>query len=205
MKARFFRHTLIALTLLAPAAVAVAEDKPAAKDKAPSAAEVEMMKKWEAAATPGAEHKTLEPLVGEWNIVSKMWMAPDALPMETKAKCTTRWILGGRFAQDDFEGEFMGKPMQGLGLTGYDNLKKKYTGLWIDSGGTAMFTSTGKASKDGKTFTFTGRMDDPMTGEKNKPLKYTIKIESKDRHVFEMFDLSGGKNVRMIEMVYTRK
>lgn len=205
MNARFVRPAVFATTLIALAALAVAEEKPATKDKAPPASEAEMMKKWEAAATPGREHKALEALVGEWNITSKCWMAPDAPPVETKGTQKSRWILGGRFVQDEFEGEFLGKPMQGLGLSGYDNLKKKYTGLWIDTGGTAMFTSTGKASKDGKTLTFTGKMDDPMTGEKNKPLKYTIKIESKDRHVFEMFDLSGGKSVKMMEMVFTRK
>lgn len=205
MKPRSFRHALLATLLLTLATAAVADDKPAAKDKAPAADEAEAVKKWETATTPGAEHKALEPLAGEWNIVSKMWTAADAPPMETKATCTTRWILGGRFLQDDFAGEFMGKPMQGLGLTGYDNLKKKYTGLWIDSGGTAMFTSTGKASKNGRTFTFTGKMDDPMTGEKNKPLKYTIQIVSHDKHIFEMFDMSGGKSVKMMEMVYTRK
>ena len=201
MKTRYLVNVVLAATLVTLATSALAEDKkPAA---APS--EEEMMKKWEAAATPGAAHKALDALAGEWEVASKMWMAPDAPPLETKGKNTTRWILGGRFLQDDFDGEFQGKPMKGLGLTGYDNLKKKYNGLWMDTGGTGMFTSEGTASADGKSFTFTGKMDDPMTGEKDKPLKYTIQIVSHDKHIFEMFDLSNGKSTKMIEMVYTRK
>lgn len=201
MKTRCLVNVVLAATLVTLATSALAEDKkPAA---APS--EEEMMKKWEAAATPGAAHKALDALAGEWEVASKMWMAPDAPPLETKGKNTTRWILGGRFLQDDFDGEFQGKPMKGLGLTGYDNLKKKYNGLWMDTGGTGMFTSEGTASADGKSFTFTGKMDDPMTGEKDKPLKYTIQIVSHDKHIFEMFDLSNGKSTKMIEMVYTRK
>lgn len=196
---------LVLIPFLSFAFGAVAEDKPAAKDKAPAADEAEAMKKYEAASTPGAAHKALEPLAGEWNIVNRMWMSPDAPPTETKGKTKTSWIFGGRFLQDDFEGEFMGKPFKGIGFTGYDNLKKKYTNFWIDEGGTGMFTCMGKVSKDGKTFTFTGKMDDPMTGELNKPLKIVIKIKSHDQHTFEMFDLSGGKSKKCMEMVYTRK
>ena len=201
MKTRYLVNVVLAATLATLATSAMAEDKkPAA---APS--EEKMMKKWEAAAAPGAAHKALDALAGEWEIVNKTWMAPDAPPLETKAKCTTRWILGGRFLQADFEGEFLGKPMKGLGLTGYDNLRKKYTRLWIDTGGTAMSTSEGTAGADGKSFTFTRKMDGPMTGEKDKLLKYTIQIVSHDKHIFEMFDLSNGKSTRMMEMVYTRK
>jgi hypothetical protein len=201
MKSTTLYRTLTAITALALASSAPAADKP--REAKPS--EEEMMKRWEAATTPGAAHKALEPLVGDWSIESKMWMSPDAPPMETKATTKTRWILGGRFVQDDFTGEFMGKPMQGLGITGYDNLRQKYTGIWMDSGGTAIFISEGTVSADGKLFTFTGKSDDPMTGEKDKPLKFTIQIVNHDKHVFEMFDLSGGKSTKMMQMTYTRK
>jgi hypothetical protein len=208
MKFHPFSFAVLTTTLIAILPSALAEDKPGAKekaDKAPSAEELEMAKKWEAAATPGVEHKALEPLVGEWNVASKCWMSPDGPPMESKGTTTTKWILGGRFLQDDFNGEFMGKPMKGLGITGYDNLKKKYNSFWIDEGGTAMYTSTGKATKDGKTFTFTGKMDDPMTGEKDKTMKFVIQIDSSEKHTFQMFDASKGKDSKCAEMVYTKK
>jgi len=60
------------------ATCALAADKPAAADskagKTSSGAtpdEQEMMKKWQAAATPGPNHKALEPLVGEWDLVTR--------------------------------------------------------------------------------------------------------------------------------------
>jgi hypothetical protein len=40
----------------------------------------EMMKKAEAPGTPGAPHKALEPLDGNWTAEVKTWMAPDAPP-----------------------------------------------------------------------------------------------------------------------------
>src|SRR5262245_53619246 len=44
----------------------------------------EMMKKAEAACTPGAAHQSLEPLVGDWKAEVKFWMTPDAPPTITK-------------------------------------------------------------------------------------------------------------------------
>jgi len=210
MKIHALSYAVLTAAALALAPNLVAQDKPATKvgDKKPATAmptEEEMMKKWEESATPGPAHKLLDQFIGEWNVASKWWMDPAAPPMESKGTSSARWILGGRFIQDDFNGEFMGKPLKGLGLTGYDNFKKKYNSFWADEGGTAMFTSTGTASADGKTFTFTGPMDDPMTGEKDKNIKFVIKMESKDRHVFEMFDVVDGKDKRMAEMIYTRK
>ena len=197
---------LAALTLFARPALA--DDKTAAKEKDAKAAapeQEEMMKKWMAVATPGPEHKALEALVGDWDVASRWWMAPGAPPEESKGTSKVRSILGGRFVQEDYSGQFMGKPLNGLGLTGYDNFKKRYASSWVDDSGTAMYTSTGKAAADGKSFTFTGRMDDPMSDEKNKPVKYVIKILSPSKRIFEMHEPARGEKSLVAEMTYTRK
>jgi len=210
MKTRLMSFAVLAVSGALLAGLALAQDKPSAKDKkATSQAGApdmeEMMKKMEAAASPGPAHKALDALAGNWEITSKWYMAPDAPPMESKGSCKSSWILGGRFLQDDFTGEFMGKPMKGLGLTGYDNVKKKYVGLWIDDMGTAMFTNEGTADAAGKVFTFHGKMDDPMTGEKDKAMKMIVRIVSPTKHTFEMHDLSKGDKSLCAEMTYTRK
>jgi hypothetical protein len=165
----------------------------------------EMMKKVEAAGKPGAEHKALEPLVGDWNAEVKMWMAPDAPPNVTKGSAKSKWILGGRFVQQEFKGEFMGKPFQGIGLTGYDNMKKKYNSFWVDDVSTAMFVSEGGAEQAGKAITLEGKYDCAMTGEKDKPSKQVVRIVSRDKHVYEMYDPSQGPNAKTMEITYTRK
>ncbi len=58
--------------------------------------------------------------------------------------------------QEDFSGEFMGKPFHGIGITGYDNLKKKYVGSWIDDMGTGLFISEGDADAEGFVVHFVG-------------------------------------------------
>jgi uncharacterized protein DUF1579 len=199
----------IYMTLVAAGALfawsAMSEDKPAgSKAKDAGLSPEEMMKKAEAAGQPGPAHKALDALVGDWNVDARCWMAPDGPPTENKGTAKVRWILGNRFVQEDFSGEFMGKPFHGIALTGYDNMKKKYVGSWVDDMGTGMFISEGTADTDGKGFTFQGKMDDPMTGQMNKPIKFVIRILDPDKHTFEMHDLTLGEKTKTMEMTYTR-
>jgi hypothetical protein len=181
---------------------ALAKDKPADKMDPQTA---EMMKKMEIAGTPGAAHKALEPLIGSWNAEVKNWMSPDAPPTVTKATAKVGWIMDGRFIQEEFKGEFMGKPFRGLSLTGFDNTKQKYSNVWIDDMHTAMYTSAGEAKEGGKVITLEGRYDCPVTGQKDMAMKQVIRVISKDKHILEMYDPSKGENAKTMEITYTRK
>jgi hypothetical protein len=165
-----------------------------------------MMKKWMEAATPGENHKRLDDMVGTWEATSTAWMDPAKPPSITKGTSEIKWVLGGRFLQQDFTGEMMGMPFNGMGLTGYDNFNKKYIGSWVDNTSTAMLTMEGTADPTGKVITMLGKSDDPGTGEHGKAMKYVARLVSKDKHVFEIYDLSmGNKETKLLEISYTRK
>lgn len=183
--------------------LALADDKSSSQKVDPKMEE--LMKKAEAACTPGAAHKLLEPLVGNWNAEVKMWMEPDAPPTITKgaAKCT--WTLKDRFVQQDFSGEFMGKPFRGISFTGYDNVRQKYRSVWIDDMSTTMVTSEGDADPEGKVITFGGTYACAMTGEKDKATRQIYRIVSREKHIFEMHDPARGENSKTLEITYTRK
>jgi hypothetical protein len=167
----------------------------------------EMMKKWQEAKTPGAPHKALAELAGDWTVETKYWMAgPGSETSLTTGTSTMKMILGGLFLQQELTSEVMGMPMHGIGLTGYDNTKKKYVAYWIDNTSSAQFTMEGEMEKDGKTCTYWGVMDEPMTGERNKKVKYTLTMVDKDRHIFRIFDPPAyGEKEPVVEMVYSRK
>lgn len=179
--------------------------KPGSAAPAPSKEEAEMMAKWQAAMTPGPEHARLNPLTGSFTTNVKMWMAPDAPATESTGTTENRWILGNRFLQQHHRGTMMGEPFEGHGLTGYDNVQKKYVGTWIDNMGTGIMTSTGTAGADGKTLSFTAEMWDPMTGEISK-VRELITIDSNDKHRFEMWgtDPQTKKEYKVLEIAYTR-
>jgi hypothetical protein len=165
----------------------------------------EMMRKMEAAAKPGPAHRALEPLVGEWEAEVKLWMSPDAPPTTTKATAKSTWVMNKRFVQQEFNGEFMGKPFRGLSFTGYDNTKQKYNSVWIDDMHTMMVTSEGESKDGNKVITLESTYDCPITGEKNKPSRQVYRIIDRDKHVFEMHDPSRGSNSKTMEITYTRK
>jgi hypothetical protein len=185
------------------ASLVVAADKSASQK--PDAKAEEMMKKMEAAGTPGPAHKVLDALVGEWNAEVKMWMAPDAPPTINKGTAKSEWAMKGRFLKEEFTGEFMGQPFHGLSFIGYDNVKQKYSSVWIDDMSTTMVTSEGEADKGGKVITFEGSYACAMTGEKEKPAKQVYRLISRDKHIFEMHDPRLGANSKTMEITYTRK
>lgn len=71
--------------------------------------------------------------------------------------------------------------------------------------GTGIFSGEGSAGAAGKEFTFLAKMDDPMTGQKDKPIKYVVRISGPDKHTFEMYDLTLGDKGKIGKMTYTRK
>ena len=182
-----------------PADAAQATDKPAATD------EKAMMEAWAKVATPAEGHKRLEAVVGTWDAKITMWMAPGAPPQASTGTSENKWVLGGRFVEQRYEGSFMGQPFSGLGHTGYDNYKKKYVGTWMDTMGTMIMVSQGSADATGKTLTMTSTIDDVMTG-KPANIKSEIKIVDADHHVMEMWGPDPtGKQFKTMEIQYTRK
>ncbi|HJQ70632.1 MAG TPA: DUF1579 domain-containing protein [Blastocatellia bacterium] len=210
MRLRLSLCVIALITLLAAmAGQALAQGKQATgKDESTANPEMqEMMKKWMDAATPGSHHKALEHFIGKWDTTCKVWMeGPGKPPSETKGTSEVRWILGGRYTVEELKSQMLGMPHSGMGITGYDNFKKQYVGFWIDNMSTAMFTTLGEFDSSGKVLTSTGKMDEPMTGEKDKLVKYVIQIIDKDKHVFSVYDLAGTSNeFKVVEITYTRK
>jgi hypothetical protein len=191
----------LALALAASGAFAQSDKKPAAASAEGKAAMEAMMK----AASPGDAHKKLEGMVGTFNTTVKSYMAPGAPPAESSGVSENTWVLGGRWIQQKFEGNFMGMPYSGIGYTGYDNLKKQYVGSWMDNMSTAMMTSTGSADASGKSYEFTSTMDDPMSG-KPMTVKEKVTVVDHDTHTMEMWGAApDGKMFKMMEITYKRK
>ena len=170
---------------------------------------VEMMKKCQAFATPGDEHKRLQPLVGKWAYEVRWQMAPDAPAETSKGTGEYKWIMDGRYLQQECTGAQPEGPegmiMKGLGLIGYDNMKKQYFCVWIDNMGTGVMSGYGTADAEGKVITMKGEFSNPMTGNANEKWRTVTRIESPDKHVFEMYGPDpSGKEFKCMEITYTR-
>jgi hypothetical protein len=191
------------------ALTAVAQHDHAQKPAAPAPAAPEMdpamMEAMMKAGSPSDAHKKLDGMVGTWDTKISFWMMPGMDPSTSTGTSTNQWIMGGRYLEQRFKGDMGGMPFEGVGYTGYDNIKKQYWGTWMDSMSTGIMTSTGSASSDGKTWDFTATMSDPMTG-KDSTAKEKVTVIDADHHTMEMW-VAGpdGKMFKNLEIHYTRK
>ena len=198
MRLKFVTLTCLAIFVLA--SPAMAKGKKHEKQKDPQA----MMEVYQKLATPGEPHKLFSTMAGSWITKTKSWMEPGKPPMESTGTAEMKMLLDGRFLQQEFTGEMMGQPFSGVGIDGYDNLRKKYVTTWIDTMGTGIFMMEGTANADGKTITLKGQHAEPSGGHMTH--RAVWKIVDSNTQTFDMWgNHGGGKEMKVMEIVYTRK
>ncbi len=164
-----------------------------------------MMKNWETYMAPGEAHKMMASWNGTWTGEVSMWMTPEATPSKSTATAVNKMVLGGRYQQSSFKGNFNGMPFEGMSTLAYDNEKKLYISTWIDNVGTGVMLSQGPWDPATKSITLTGRMIDPAT-RKEVDFKQIFKPIDNNYQVMEMYaDGADGQEFKTMEIKYTRK
>ncbi len=191
---------LTGLCLVMTASFVIAKEKKQEKQMDPQA----MMEEYKKLGAPGEPHKLFASLAGSWTTKTKEWMEPDKPPTESTGSVEMKMLLDGRFLQQELTGNMMGQPYSGVGITAYDNLRKRYVSTWIDNMGTGIFTMEGTASADGKTITLKGQH--AMPGGGHMTHRAIWKIVDSNTQTFDMFGTHpGGKEMKVMEIAYTRK
>lgn len=162
------------------------------------------MKAMMAAAAPGENQKMLAKSAGSWTATVTMWMQPGAPPMTSTATATNEMIMGGRYLKSTNKGNMMNMPFEGIGYTGYDNLKKQFVNSWIDNMGTGIMTMTGQWDAATKSITYTGMMADPMSG-KDIAIKEVWIFTDDSHQVMQMFYPANGQDFKTMEIKYTKQ
>src|SRR5438067_11738656 len=224
MKTFISLTTILFATLVAASSFAQNPTAPPLTASSPSAAQPaaatgqpnpqEMMKQMMELSKLNENHKLLSSLDGNWNYTIKFWMNPDpnAKPAESKGTAVRKSIMDGRYVIMDVTGKMEmpgpdGKKKEmtfkGQGTEGYDNVKKKFVGTWIDSMGTGVMMSEGDYDPATKTFTYTGEIE-VMPGMKQK-IREVVKLTDKDHMDFEWYEDRGGQEMKTMEINYTKK
>ena len=152
----------------------------------------------------GPEHEMMAKDVGTWDVAVTSWMAPGAPPIESKGVAVRTLHLGGRVMHEEFTGDMMGTPFTGLGRSGYDNVSAKHWSTWTDSMSTGIMVSEGECDAS-STCTFVGTYNDPVKGGPVTS-RFVVKRLSPDTQHFAMYGPGpDGGEVKMMEMVYTRR
>ena len=156
------------------------------------------------AATPGPEHQKLKMMEGKFTADVTATDPASGKEEKSTGSMTNTMILGGRYLKNDYAGSMMGMPFKGGGLLGYDNVKKKYTMLWVDEMSTQMMIADGTLDESAKTITYGCQVDCPLDNTK-KTFKTVITLSDEDHHNFEMYEVGAdGKETKVIAIKYTR-
>ncbi|MGH9532596.1 MAG: DUF1579 domain-containing protein [Terriglobales bacterium] len=154
--------------------------------------------------SPGEHQDHLKATVGRWSTVTKMWPAPGAPPEESKGAAVHKMVMGGRYLEVSYKGNFLGQPFQGSGHAAYDRYKKKYVETWMDTMSTMVMVSEGQCSDGGKTRTMTASFDDPMTGQPTV-MRSVYTFQDPNHFLVEMYTKAGSvPEFKMMEIQHTR-
>jgi hypothetical protein len=166
------------------------------------------MARWMQTCKPSAAHERLKELIGEYDITMRMSMGPGLPPMESKGTDSIVWFAEGKWLQSTFSIPMMGmpQPVKGLVVLGYDNFKERYVWSKIDGLQTTIQAAQGHFDQSGDNLILWGTIDEPMTPEQDKQVKYVYRGFGKDKFTLEVHDMMIGEtNTKVIEIEYVRR
>src|SRR5262245_33177089 len=167
---------------------------------------------------PGAMHKRLDVLVGDWDVQMTFYIAGGTAEKPMVARgliCHREWIseTGNKHIRDVTQGTAGGNPYYRLGILSYSTMDKRYEWNTVDALNTNMMTYKGEKSSATSSgdivmsgeFTDQGVLGDAYAG-KNVHQRTVIKIESPNRHTFELYFTPPGEKERLTaRAIYTRR
>lgn len=190
----------IALVVVMPAVLAAQEP-----EQQPSPEMAAMMEMYAEASKPGPQHAFLASMVGSYDVASKFWMDPSAPPMETTSKYRAHMVMDGRYLVEEYEGEMMGQPFNGMSLTAYDNGAQRFVSVWIDNMATGIMTMHGEVNDDHSEISWHGEVTDPVSRQTQK-IRSVTRIVSPTERTYEMFMvMPDGSLFKSMETRHTKK
>jgi Protein of unknown function (DUF1579) len=153
------------------------------------------------------EHKILAADEGTWDATIKTYMGgPDAEPSVSRGTEVNEVLPGGLWVHSKFEGDFGGVKFVGRGQFGYDPVKKKYVGTWIDSMSTILSVLEGDYDARSKTMTYVGDGYDPDHKAKFSQ-KMVTTMKDDGTRVFTLYMKFEGQpaEAKFMEISYTKR
>jgi len=166
------------------------------------------MQRWQEACAAGDAHKLLERFLGSWKTKTTMMHGCGGEggegPPPSEGTSEIRWLHEGRWMMEEVKGEMMGRPFTRTIITGFDNFKKKYVVSAVDSTSTALVSGVGNFDREGKVLTWFVEMDEPMTGEHDKPVRIVTTIRDDDHFTTDIQEVLYGEPFSVLKVEYER-
>jgi len=196
MKMRTGFLAIVAAAALVAGGVALSQDE--------SISQAEMMKRMQDALALTPHHAAMGKLVGKWKVEREMKMG--GMGGKIAGTAEIEWVIPKRWIGLRAKIPMMGMMTEGYMILGYDKVKRKFVTTGVSSAHPGVITTEGPVvDPSGKVQVQYGALDEYLTGEHDKPLKYVFRRNGDDEFVFELWDLGiGPEGQAVVVDTYTR-
>lgn len=199
---RIFSTVLVFLS----ASITLARAQPPASTPV---SEVSATEKTKALENPSKMHDVLSLLLGTWDYTVTVWLSPDSKPEHSTGTAVNDIILGGRFISGKATGilraddNFM--PFEGQILIGYDNFKKEFTSVRVDTLSTGMMIGSGRYDEREKSIKETGHFTNSVKG-RDQTYRSDLFLTDGDTYKYVVYTTDrSGKEFKSMEIEYHKK
>lgn len=151
----------------------------------------------------GAKNQPLAELAGEWHYKAAFWAAPNDKPKWTKGVVRNEMTLDSRFLSSTFAGKLnIGgneASVKGQGLIGYDNARRAFSSVWVDTLSTSLMTGVGKYDSQKGAIVESGEFTNPLTGAVAK-FRSELQFAGPEDYKRTIFTVDkSGKETKLME------
>ncbi len=151
-------------------------------------------------------HKRLQPFIGTFRAVVRLWMGPGE-PLVSTGVMRNEWDLGGLYLRHTYKGDPNEGPFpdfEGRGYWSYNPATDQYEGFWIDNAACVMQTEQGRVDETGRVWTMRGETPNPQDGSKTIRKRTVVTLLDDDHHTMETYFESPQGEFKGMEIQYER-
>jgi hypothetical protein len=153
---------------------------------------------------PGPHHAVLKDLEGTWDFVAVTYMDFGVTAVTNDGVAENRLVVNDLWLVTDFKTSILDVPYRGHEILGFDVVKGRYVGTWVDSMSTSMMTSEGTYDEATRTLTLTMKGRDGTGAE--VVMKGITRFIDKDHHAWTAkLLLPDGEEIVTMEIRYERR
>ncbi len=155
------------------------------------------------APRPTMHHQTLRGFVGSWDTLTKCPGGPGIPAFESKGTSKFTQGPGDLWVVENFKGEFMKKPFDGMALVGYDTEKQHHVIVWADEMATGYHFGEAQCENDCKKQS--GWIEGPGPDGKTRKCDYTLERKDDKHFVLTIAPTGDAAKAGPTVIEYTKK
>ncbi len=147
--------------------------------------------------------------VGQWSTDITMYTAPDQPPAQFKGRQVDRmsgcgqWLVTDLSMVDGDDGT-VAPPYEGHGVLGWDPVKEKLVGIWVDSSKNWLATAEGTLDESGDVLTLRIQDRHPQSGEPMVTIFQTTRVDADTRQLDVLIESPTGERIPVARILSTR-